>query len=162
MIYNDYNGNIAIWIIHTYMHACRQTDRQTNRQTNRQTARRTTSLPTYLHTYIPTYLHTYIYIYTAILPLVISGGLRFHAISLHSEVLCTITHFSRHPVVRYLNGLNRPLFLPFIPMLEAFTNVARLSKKKYWVSSLLGPFFFFKAQVHDIGAEVDYRILEMP
>ena len=133
---------------YTYIHACMQTDRQTDRQTDH--------LPTYLPTYIPTY------IYTAILPLVISGDLRFHAISLHSEVLCTITHFSRHPVVRYLNGLNRPLFLPFIPMLEAFTNVARLSKKRYWVSSLLGPFFFFKAQVHDIGAEVDYRILEMP
>ena len=114
--------------IHTCMHACRQTDKQTDRPT----------------TCLPTYIPTYIYIYTAILPLVISGDLRFHAISLHSEVLCTITHFSRHPVVRYLNGLNRPLFLPFIPMLEAFTNVARLSKKRYWVSSLLGPFFFSK------------------
>ena len=131
---------------YTYIHACMQTDRQTDKQTDKQTdiqtARPTTSLPTYLPTYLHTYI--YIYIYTAILPLVISGGLRFHAISLHSEVLCTITHFSRHPVLRYLNGLNRPLFLPFIPMLEAFTNVARLSKKKYWVSSLLGPFFFSK------------------
>ena len=126
-IYNDYNGNIAIWIIHTYIHACMHACRQTDKQTDSQTDH----LPTYLPTYIPTYLHTYIptYIYIAILPLVISGDLRFHAISLHSEVLCTITHFSRHPVVRYLNGLNRPLFLPFIPMLEAFTNVARLSKK---------------------------------
>lgn len=41
---------------------------------------------------------------------------------------------NRPPQDLYLNGLNRPLFLPFIPMLEAFTNV------------------------HDIGAEVDYRM----
>eukprot|EP00435_Cladocopium_sp_Y103_P045924 s341_g13.t1 len=41
---------------------------------------------------------------------------------------------NRPPQDLYLNGLNRPLFLPFIPMLEAFT------------------------KVHDIGAEVDYRM----
>jgi len=41
---------------------------------------------------------------------------------------------NRPPKDLYLNGLNRPLFLPFIPMLEAFCSV------------------------HDIGAEVDYRM----
>ncbi|CAK9047188.1 unnamed protein product, partial [Durusdinium trenchii] len=41
---------------------------------------------------------------------------------------------NRPPKDLYLNGLNRPLFLPFIPMLEAF------------------------CKVHDIGAEVDYRM----
>ncbi|CAJ1387905.1 unnamed protein product [Effrenium voratum] len=41
---------------------------------------------------------------------------------------------NRPPKDLYLNGLNRPLFTPFIPMLEAF------------------------CQVHDIGAEVDYRM----
>ena len=50
-IYNDYNGNIAIWIIHTCMHACRQTDKQTDRPT--------TCLPTYLHTYIYIYIQPY-------------------------------------------------------------------------------------------------------
>ncbi|CAE7536150.1 Afg1l, partial [Symbiodinium necroappetens] len=41
---------------------------------------------------------------------------------------------NRPPQDLYLNGLNRPLFLPFIPMLEDF------------------------CKVHDIGAEVDYRM----
>jgi len=41
---------------------------------------------------------------------------------------------NRPPEDLYLNGLNRPLFLPFIPMLEKFT------------------------KVHNIGAEVDYRM----
>ncbi|CAE7657627.1 unnamed protein product [Symbiodinium necroappetens] len=41
---------------------------------------------------------------------------------------------NRPPQDLYLNGLNRPLFLPFIPMLENF------------------------CKVHDIGAEVDYRM----
>ena len=41
---------------------------------------------------------------------------------------------NRPPQDLYLNGLNRPLFLPFIPMLEEF------------------------CKVHDIGAEVDYRM----
>ncbi|CAE7815071.1 Afg1l, partial [Symbiodinium microadriaticum] len=41
---------------------------------------------------------------------------------------------NRPPQDLYLNGLNRPLFLPFIPMLEDF------------------------CKVHGIGAEVDYRM----
>jgi len=41
---------------------------------------------------------------------------------------------NRPPQDLYLNGLNRPLFLPFIPMLEDF------------------------CKVHDIGAKVDYRM----
>lgn len=42
---------------------------------------------------------------------------------------------NRPPEDLYLNGLNRPLFLPFIPMLNEFTHV------------------------HPIGAEVDYRMI---
>lgn len=42
---------------------------------------------------------------------------------------------NRPPEDLYLNGLNRPLFLPFIPMLKDF------------------------CEVHDIGAEVDYRLI---
>lgn len=42
---------------------------------------------------------------------------------------------NRPPEDLYLNGLNRPLFLPFIPMLKDF------------------------CKVHDIGAEVDYRLI---
>lgn len=42
---------------------------------------------------------------------------------------------NRPPDDLYLNGLNRPLFMPFIPMLKEF------------------------CEVHDIGAEVDYRII---
>ena len=42
---------------------------------------------------------------------------------------------NRPPKDLYLNGLNRPLFTPFIPMLEAF------------------------CKVHDIGEEVDYRMI---
>lgn len=42
---------------------------------------------------------------------------------------------NRPPEDLYLNGLNRPLFLPFIPMLKDF------------------------CEVHNIGAEVDYRLI---
>lgn len=42
---------------------------------------------------------------------------------------------NRPPEDLYLNGLNRPLFTPFIPMLKDF------------------------CEVHDIGAEVDYRLI---
>lgn len=42
---------------------------------------------------------------------------------------------NRPPEDLYLNGLNRPLFLPFIPMLRDFT------------------------EVHAIGADVDYRMI---
>jgi len=42
---------------------------------------------------------------------------------------------NRPPKDLYLNGLNRPLFLPFIPMLESFCDV------------------------HDIASEVDYRLI---
>ncbi|CAK0861899.1 unnamed protein product, partial [Prorocentrum cordatum] len=42
---------------------------------------------------------------------------------------------NRPPEDLYLNGLNRPLFLPFIPMLQDF------------------------CRVHPIGAEVDYRMI---
>jgi len=42
---------------------------------------------------------------------------------------------NRPPEDLYLNGLNRTLFLPFIPMLKDF------------------------CEVHDIGAEVDYRLI---
>jgi len=41
---------------------------------------------------------------------------------------------NRPPGDLYLNGLNRPLFLPFIPMLEAFCDV------------------------HDVNSDVDYRL----
>merc|ERR1712190_221706 len=44
---------------------------------------------------------------------------------------------NRPPEDLYLNGLNRPLFLPFIPMLNDFCHV------------------------HTIGAEVDYRMLSV-
>merc|ERR1719230_594437 len=44
---------------------------------------------------------------------------------------------NRPPEDLYLNGLNRPLFMPFIPMLCDF------------------------CKVHAIGAEVDYRMISM-
>jgi len=45
---------------------------------------------------------------------------------------------NRPPEDLYKNGLNRPLFLPFIPMLKDF------------------------CEVHDIGADVDYRLISSP
>ena len=46
-------------IIHTYMHACRQTDRQAGRQTDRQAGRQT-----YIHTYSYLQSHMFIHTYT--------------------------------------------------------------------------------------------------
>ena len=49
-------------IIHTYMHACRQTDRQTGRQADRQTGRQA-GRQTDIHTYILVHIHMYVCIY---------------------------------------------------------------------------------------------------
>ena len=110
-------------------------------------------------TYI--YIYLYTHTYTPILPCHWCPWISCNQLALQSLFTPWLI-FSRHPVVRYLNGLNRPLFLPFIPMLEAFTKVARLSKKKVWSLLIAQTSFFFTAQVNDIGAEVDYRILEIP
>ena len=46
-------------IIHTYMHACRQTDRQAGRQTDRQTDRQADR-----HTYTPIHIYNHTCLYT--------------------------------------------------------------------------------------------------
>merc|ERR1719199_1915242 len=54
---------------------------------------------------------------------------------LFSRGAVVVATSNRPPEDLYLNGLNRGLFLPFIPMLNEF------------------------CEIHDIGAEVDYRMI---
>ena len=159
MIYNDYNGNIAIWIIHTCMHADRQTDKQTDKQTDSQTDHLPTYLPTYLHTYIPTYLHIYIYSHIAI------GDLRWSQISCNQLALRSFVHhysFFAAPSGEVLEWTESAIVFAIYSNAGSFHQCCPAEQKKVLGLFIARTVFFFKAQVHDIGAEVDYRILEMP